>query len=328
MSKPRRRWLDYLSYLALRWTACVFDMFPIEWNLRTARLIGWCWFHVPAWLPVVGRLGRHRDRAMQHLRLAYGDAFDEVVHRRVALRSMQHFAMLAVEVLLTPRLLTRWTWRRYVRLVDLEPALRLLLDRRGCIMLTPHFGSFELLGYALAMVGFPITAIMRPFDNDYLNGDLLDRRVRSGLELLYKKGAAQRAQEVLREGRALCFIADQDAGRKGIFVDFFGQKASTYKSIGLLAMEENVPIIVGAARRVWPHFRYEIFVQRIIQPADWRDRDDELRWITQEFSTAMEQMIRTAPEQYLWIHRRWKSRPREQRRRAHAPVQAVASASQ
>jgi KDO2-lipid IV(A) lauroyltransferase len=313
MKKPRRRWLDYGVYVAVRVVAMIFGMFPIEWNLRTARIIGWCWFHFPAWVPIAGRLGRHRDRAMEHLRLALGGGPSDAERRRIALASMQHFVMVAVEVLLTPRLVTPWTWARYVRLTDIGEAARLLLDRRGCIMLTPHYGSFELLGYTLAMVGFPITALMRPFDNEYLNRYLLDRRVRSGLELLYKKGAMQRAPQVLQEGRALCFIADQDAGRKGLFVDFFGRPASTYKSIGLLAMEARVPIIVGFARRIGRGFRYEIRAHRIIRPQEWQDRDDELRWITQEFSTAMEQAIREAPEQYLWIHRRWKSRPKGER---------------
>ncbi len=98
-----------------------------------------------------------------------------------------------------------------------------------------------------------------------------------------------------------------------MFVDFFGRKASTYKSIGLLAMEHEVPIIVGCARRTDVGYQYELCVNRIIRPEEWRDRDDPLMWITQEYSRAMEEFIRVAPEQYLWIHRRWKSRPKEER---------------
>lgn len=311
--KQRNRALDFLTYAVVRCIATIFSLFPIEWNLRTARLIGWSWYHFPTWIPVAGRLGKHRQRAMEHLRLALGRELPEERLQQIALQSMQHFAMLAVEVLLTPRLITPWTWARYVRLGDIGPAARVLLGRRGCIMLTPHFGSFELLGYTLATVGFPIVALMRPFDNEYLNSYLLDRRRRSGLNLLYKKGATEQAPEVIADGKALCFIADQDAGRKGVFVDFFGVKASTYKSIGLLAMEARVPIVVGAAQRVGRGFQYEIRVQRIIQPEEWDGRDNELLWITQEFATAMEQAIRAAPEQYLWIHRRWKTRPRGER---------------
>jgi KDO2-lipid IV(A) lauroyltransferase len=188
-----------------------------------------------------------------------------------------------------------------------------LLGRRGCIMLTGHYGNWELLGYTLATLGFEIVAVMRPLDNEYLNRFLLDRREQSGLRLLYKKGATQSAGDVIASRGALCFIADQNAGSKGLFVDFFGRKASTYKSIGLLAMEHEVPIIVGCARRTAKGYQYELCVNRIIRPEEWRDREDPLMWITQEYSRAMEEFIRVAPEQYLWMHRRWKSRPKEER---------------
>ena len=217
----------------------------------------------------------------------------------------------------TPQLITTWTWARHVRLGQLDDAIRVLLRRRGCIMLTGHYGSWELLGYTLATLGFDIVAVFRPLDNAYLNRYLLDVRERGGLRLLYKKGATRSADEIIESGGALCFIADQNAGRKGLFVDFFGRKASTYKSIGLLAMHHEVPIIVGCARRISPRFDYEIHVNRIIHPEEWQGRDDALMWITQEYSRAMEAFIREKPEQYLWIHRRWKTRPKEEQQRSN-----------
>lgn len=315
--KQRSRAKDYLFALLVRTLAAVFGAFPIEANLRTARWIGWTWYQIARRLAWIGFAARPRLRALENLRHAYPEMPDEQLESIVR-RCFQHWTMLAIEVLLTPRLITVWTWAKYVKLADIAPALRVLLDKRGCIMVTPHFGNFELLGYTLAMAGLPITALMRPFDNEYLNDYLLDRRQRSGLTLLYKKGAMARAPEVLRDGGSLCFIADQDAGKKGAFVDFFGRKASAYKSIALLAMEFGVPIIVGCAQRVGSGFQYEIRADRIIRPEEWADKPDEVRWITQEFSTAMERQIREAPEQYLWMHRRWKTRPRSERVQAGA----------
>jgi KDO2-lipid IV(A) lauroyltransferase len=75
-------------------------------------------------------------------------------------------------------------------------------------------------------------------------------------------------------------------------------------------MAAEVPIIVGYARRISDRLRYELGVERIIYPDEWRDREDPLRWITQEYTSAIERFVRRDPEQYLWIHRRWKSRPR------------------
>lgn len=313
--RRRRKWVDYLVYACVRGIATVFEMFSIESNRRFMRWWGRVWFHLPARLPdsikLVRRLREHRIRAEGNIRRSFPE-YDEARVSATALASMEHFSMWVVELLRTPKLITHWTWARHVRLGKLDDAIRVLLRRRGCIMLTGHYGSWELLGYTLATLGFDIVAVMRPLDNEYLNRYLLDVREHGGLKLLYKKGATESADEILESGGALCFIADQNAGRKGLFVDFFGRKASTYKSIGLLAMHHNVPILVGCARRISPKFEYEVCVNRIIEPQEWRDRDDALLWITNEYSQAMESFIRVAPEQYLWMHRRWKTRPKSE----------------
>ena len=119
--------------------------------------------------------------------------------------------------------------------------------------------------------------------------------------------------DVLRSGSALGFIADQNAGDKGLFVPFFGRLASTYKSIGLLAISQNVPIACGCAGRIGPGAHYEIMTNDIIRPEDWKNRRDPLYYITARFIRSIEMMIRACPEQYLWMHRRWKSRPRHER---------------
>jgi len=335
--KQRRRVLDYLTCLAVRFAWLGLSIFPIDSILRVMRVLGGVWYRLPHALPELhppGWFGRvpllrwtikltassnkllmkfreHRNRAERHIRMALPDLSEERV-TAMARASMEQLAMLGVEVLLAPRLITQWTWARYIKLQKLDEAIRVLLRPKGCIMLTGHYGNWELLGYTLATLGFDIVAVMRPLDNEYLNRFLLDRRERSGLSLLYKKGATRSAEDVLESGAALCFIADQNAGSKGLFVPFFGYKASTYKSIGLLAMQHEVPIVVGCARRRSAGFGYEICVNRIIQPHEWQDQPDPLVWLTTEFSRAMEDFIRVAPEQYLWIHRRWKSRPKDE----------------
>ena len=301
--------MDYGVYLLVRCAAMILQMFPVDENLKTARVVGRIWHRL---------IPRHRERAREHLRLAYGDKLTAVEVDRLALCSMQQMVMMAVEALFTPRLINEWTWPKYARLNGIGDALELLLDKRGVIMLTGHYGNWELLGFTLTALGFPMVAVMRPLDNPYLNEWLLDVRAKRGLQLLYKKGATQSADDILSSGGTLSFIADQNAGRKGAFVDYFGVKASTYKSIALLAIQHDVPIIVGYARRLSPRFQYELGCQRIIRPEEWKGRDDEVYWITQEYTRALEEVVRQAPEQYLWMHRRWKSRPRDERSAAAA----------
>jgi KDO2-lipid IV(A) lauroyltransferase len=202
-------------------------------------------------------------------------------------------------------------WAQVVELEDVRDALRLLLKPdQGLIMLTGHYGNWEILGYVLASLGFETTSVARPLDNPYVNDYILGVRERRGQRIIAKKGATMEVVEVLERGGTVGFIADQNAGSKGIFVDFFGRKASTYKSIGLLAMQFDVPVVVGYARRLGNRFRFRCGVQDIIYPRDWAAQDDPLYYITQRYTRALEQVVRADPGQYLWVHRRWKSRPK------------------
>jgi Kdo2-lipid IVA lauroyltransferase/acyltransferase len=186
----------------------------------------------------------------------------------------------------------------------------LMEHRHGVIKLTGHYGNWEILGYVLATLGFETTSIARPLDNPYVNEFLLGVRERQGQRIIAKKGATDEVLNVLENHGAIGFIADQNAGSKGIFVDFFGRKASTYKSIGLLAMQFEVPVVIGYARRHQDRFQFDLGVQDIIWPAEWKDHDDPLRYITQRYTTAIEDFVRADPGQYLWVHRRWKTRPK------------------
>jgi KDO2-lipid IV(A) lauroyltransferase len=137
------------------------------------------------------------------------------------------------------------------------------------------------------------------------------------MRIITKWGATERMAKVMQAGDMLGFIGDQNAGDGGLFVPFFGRLASAYKSIGLLAMNYDAPIICGYARRTpgpRRRFHYRIGAADIIYPRDWARRPDPLYYITARYTRAIEHMIRLAPDQYLWVHRRWKSRPRHERR--------------
>ncbi len=114
---------------------------------------------------------------------------------------------------------------------------------------------------------------------------------------------------------SLALLGDQDAGKKGLFVPFFGRDASTFKSIALLAIQYRALICVGYARRLpddfrkWGWARYELGCEEIIDPDD-HDHSEAIREITERYTAALERVIRLSPEQYFWVHRRWKSRPK------------------
>jgi len=300
MARARNKYVDWLVYVALRLFAMFVHMFSPAANYRTAALLGrLAWRFDP----------RHRRRAIEHLRRSFPDWPQDRIDQ-VGMESFRHLMCLGLEVLVTTRLMTPHTWRRHVRLANLAEAIRLVLERKsGLILVTGHFGSFEMVGYTMAMLGFPSVSVARPLDNPYVNDFVMGVRERTGQSILHKKGATAAMEDVLAAKGTLAFIGDQDAGRKGLFVDFFGRPASTYKSIGLMAMQFGVPIVVGYGRRLKQPFTFEIGVHRLICPREWAERPDPLRWITQEYTSALEEIVRAAPEQYLWVHRRWKHRP-------------------
>lgn len=303
MAAPSNVFSLWSQYLAARTAEMALTSFDVRTNQRTATFFGRALYRFDR---------RHRERAAHNIALAFPEWSESRV-QAVCRDSFEHFVQLAVEVCHTPRLIHLDTWARHVELTNIAPALRRLVDRKPAIMLTGHVGNWEVLGYALATLGFPIEALARPLDNPLINDWLLGIREKRGLRIITKFDATDRMVQTLEAGGTLAFIADQNAGDKGLFVPFFGRLASSYKSIGLLAMNQRVPIICGYAHRIGPGFRYEIGVTDLIDPADWEDQPDPLYYITARYNRAIEEMIRLRPAQYLWMHRRWKSRPRFER---------------
>ena len=301
MAVALRDLADLGLYLAVRLVAVAMHVFPVNLNLRTAQLLG-------SLLYAIDR--RHRDRALGNLRRSF-PGMTERQRDRLARRSMQQMIMLFVEVLFTTRLIRLDTWSKYVELENFREVLDLLIRReRGLILLTGHYGNWEILGYVLATLGFETISIARPLDNPYVSRFLFDVREKTGQKIIAKKGATPEITAALDQKGAVGFIADQNAGRKGIFVNFFGRKASTYKSIGLLAMGYEVPVVIGYARRLNDRFQFRIGAQDIIHPAEWKTQNDPLRYITQRYTKAIEDIVRVDPGQYWWVHRRWKTRPK------------------
>jgi KDO2-lipid IV(A) lauroyltransferase len=301
MAKPRNDMIDRLQYLGLRIASMMLHCWPVNANLATARLLGSLIYTIDK---------KHRERAIANIRRSFpGTSLAKA--EELARRSMQNLIMFFVEVLFTTRLIRIDTWSRYVRLENFQAVLEMLLrQHHGLIMLTGHYGNFEVSNYVLGTLGFETAAIGRPLDNPYVNDWLMGVRQRQGSRIIAKKGATDEVTDVLEAKGVIGFVADQNAGSKGIFVDFFGRKASTYKSIGLLAMQYEVPVVVGYARRLNDRFEFEVGAQTIIYPQEWKNQNDPLRYITQRYTTAIEEFVRKDPGQYWWVHRRWKTRPK------------------
>lgn len=250
--------------------------------------------------------------------------FDEQRVHDVAVESFRHLFALAAELTWTPRFITADAYPFHIEMGDISPTLIRLIKGGPSVLVTGHCGNWELLGTVLALLGFPMHAIYRPLDMKPLDDWMYRTRTAKGMTLVSKFGAANEFDDIMHAGHPLGFIADQNAGDRGVFVPFFNRLASSYKAIALLAMRHNAPVLCGHAQRLLPSesagnpdvsssFRYRLSAYDIITPDDWENQPDPAFYITARYRRAIENMVRAAPEQYLWMHRAWKSRPPHER---------------
>jgi Kdo2-lipid IVA lauroyltransferase/acyltransferase len=295
--------VDYLVYLAVRILLCIAQAIRIE----TAKSLtdGVAWFFCDVL--------RLRDAVVDdNLRHAFPE-WSETRRQRVKRQMWRHLFLLVLEVAHAGRKIHETNWRRYVRLKNADRVVRLLLGDRPTIIITAHFGNFEIGGYVLALLGFPTYTVARTLDNPYLDDFLNGFRGRTGQYIIAKKGEYDQILDVLRRGGAMALLADQYAGPKGCWVEFFHRPASAHKAIALLALANDAPVVVTSTRRLDRPLRVEMAAGEVADPRQARDDLGTVRDLTQWYTDRLEEYIRQAPEQYWWLHRRWKD-PRKSRR--------------
>lgn len=310
-SAPRKglpAFTDPLFYYAVRAALCAPLIAGIGPAIRGGDALG-RWFG--------SRKFNHKriDRAMRAIVHAFPD-FSEDRARDMAIGSYGHLCRLAVETAYLPRMITPEGLTERVELVNVGPIFRALEQDRPILMCTPHHGNWEVGGYVLGLLGFPLHAIYRPLDNKPMDRWLRETRGRRGVTLVDKFGALRDLPEIVKARKPVAFVADQNGGDRGMFVPYFGRLASTYKSIALLALQHDATIVVGTCERlpltdIGP--RYRVVMGDVFGPEVYRQHEHPGFYLTARYRRAMEMLIRREPEQYLWIHRMWKSRPRHER---------------
>jgi KDO2-lipid IV(A) lauroyltransferase len=255
--------------------------------------------------------GRRRRTTLENLRVAFGDAMPAPAREALARRAFEHAFQTALDLARGPRYLrSARAMRRRVRLTgDFD---RLLADARagrGGVMLSAHLGNWELIGPRLRRERVRVRLVTRRVENSLLDARAATWRGAGDDDVVIdKRGAVRSALRALREGAWVGLLADQNAGRAGEFVPFFGLPASTSPIAALLAVRSGAPLYMGVVRRVGPGYRYEaIFHRYEVDPS--ADRHVEEERLMTAYAARVETWARTWPEQYMWLHRRWKTRP-------------------
>lgn len=308
--KRRRPALDLAVYLGVRLVISTVQAAPMNLAFALGAALGWLAYHLDR---------RHRRVAEENLRQAFPELADDPAKLdRLVRASYRHFALMAVEVALLPRKMHVAAWRHYSSMYPATACIRPMFDKRANLLVTAHFGNWEMAGWIIGLFGQRSYAIARVQDNPFLERYLRRFRQATGQTIIAKKDDYERLTEALRQGGKVATLADQDAGQRGVFVEFFGRPASTHKAVALMAVEFDAPITVIGVPRVAEPMRYAVECEEVIDPRDFADRPDAVKAITQRYTAALERMIRRHPEQYFWMHRRWKHQPGQRSARTKA----------
>ncbi len=302
-----RNVLDYSVYVVVRLVVCVVQAMPLDACATMARWLSFLFSRV---------LRIRADVVDDNLRHAFAEmSADE--RREVARRMWEHLILMVIEIAHAPRKIHDTNWRDYIRLVNADQIIRACFDDRPVVMISGHYGNFELSGYVLALLGFPSFTIARPLDNPYLDRFINDFRGRTGQYILSKKGSTRDVEKVLASGGTLVLLGDQFAGRKGCWVEFFGRPASSHKAVALFSLGGDALAVFCFTRRTGKPLHQVQVADGMLDPRTMSADMRTVPAVTQWYTSRLERAIRIAPEQYWWLHRRWRDvRPTKKPRQA------------
>lgn len=301
--RKRSRFLDRLVYELLRLLGAVARMFPFRMGITMAMLFADLVFYLDR---------RHRQVTIENLRLSFPGHSESELHA-LARRVFRHFSILTLELHYIPRRIYKANWHRYVTGTGIPTMRKIAESGRPVVIVGGHFGNWELAAHVFGLNDIAGYLVARPLDNPFIDRDFRRMRERTGMKVLDKVGSLMDMVTILRNHGVVCLLADQDAGPRGKYVEFFGRPASTSPVVEMLARATDAIIVVAACRRGPRNFEFIGEVADVIPPEEYRGREEV---VNQRVATALESLIRRAPEQYFWLHRRWKSQPQPPKLRA------------
>lgn len=297
-SKIFRRWIVYQLTLLGFYLAG-------KLNISTGRRLG----------AFLGRfifriLPRERKKALNSLQTAFPEKSDDE-RQLLAQKSFENLGKSFFELIYyskNPQL----PLDDIIEVEGLELFDQALLEGKGLIAVTAHVGNWELLGMYIARSGYPVTAVAREINNEGIDRMMKEFRQKNGTPTIMRKndlGTVKRIIQALRDNRLLAVLIDQDARVPAVFVDFFGKPARTPSGPVSIAMSTGVPILVGFIVREKDN-RHRIIIKPVPMKESGERKENVLHntWIITQM---VEEIIRQYPDQWVWMHRRWRRQPEE-----------------
>jgi len=289
----------YVQYLFAAALAKLLLRLPSSFAYGFGNALGWLWYVLD---------GKHRRIALENLTNAFDGKLSEAEIQRTARSTFMNLARMAVETCRSP-LLTPENLDTFVAIEGHEHYMRAKAKGKGILWITAHLGPWELLPLASALKGEPLSIVVRPLDNPYLDEALNRMRMRGGNRVIVKRQALRAVLEALGQGGSVAVLIDQNITRRdGVFVEFFGRLACTAAAPAVLALRTGASVLpVAIFRR--GRDRHTIVIEKELTLIRTGNLEEDLVANTALFTRAIEELIRRAPDQWFWVHRRWKTQP-------------------
>ena len=272
-------------------------LLPYACVVRLGRALGFLYWYIAP---------KQRRRGIRQMKERLGLSQDEAV--AVMRRLCGNLGQTFLEIMFTPKL----DAQRIAQLVEIENRQYLeeaVARGNGVVFLTAHIGNWEWLGAALSMTGFPMTSVIKRQPNDQHTRLLNEYRERVGIEI-FARGTAELvgAAKAMKKGKILGFLADQDAGVDGIFLDFFGKPASTPLGPAVFARKFKAPVMPVFIVHKPDYSGHRVLIYPPLEYENTGDEKDNLRQLTLKMTQLLEEVIREHPDEWIWFQKRWNTR--------------------
>ncbi len=296
MKRKRLRALDLLVYVGARAALAVTTWLPERCAYGLAGALGRGFF----------RLSRRRQRhALHQLRNAYGTSRSDAELLRLARCATGHLFQVALDMVRIGPLLARGDLLRCIT----NPEIVQQVPRGPALIVSGHLGSWEVAGLVIAASGQACHAIGRRFRNPYFDRFVFGQRERGGLFVHPRRGGVRALARAMRGGALGLQVVDQNQRLRGVAAPWFGELASCERAAATLAMRLQCPIHVGATYREGNGLRFSCVLGAAIRPQPLVRGEAEVRRLVTAINAELEKLVLARPEQYLWIHDRYRTRP-------------------
>ncbi len=293
-----KRLKNWLIYVSVRFMVKLLRSIPRLTAIRIMRFLGGLAFH---WAR------KEREKTIRHLTWAFGDEKSPEEIERLARQVFLNLSTAAADAIRLP-VLIREGINNFILAQGIEYLQKSLADGKGAIWLTGHFGNWELLGAYLAQNGLPLKVIGRTAYDPRLDKMIVDGRNQAGYSNIARGKGTREIIRALRAGYAIGMLIDQDTNVEGVFVDFFGRPAHTATGPVVLSQKFGAPI-ASVFMRLCPDLTYQIECGEVLVLQNTGNAEADLIANTQKCSDVYERMIRRYPDQWVWMHERWKKQP-------------------